>query len=76
VILLLAGGIGVAAVVLQAQYTFTLQSPMRVRFQWPLVVAPRDSAEEAGAAQADQFGHVATEVMMALPSGVTFAVRP
>jgi hypothetical protein len=55
-LLLLAGGIGVAAVVLQAQYTFTLQSPVRIRFQWPLVIAPRDSAEEAGAAQADQSG--------------------
>ena len=45
-----------AAVVLQSQYTLTLQSPFRVRFQWPLVVAPRISPEEAGAAQADQFG--------------------
>ena len=55
-LLLLAGGIGVAAVVLQARYTFTVQSPVRIRIQWPLVIAPRDSAEEAGAAQADQFG--------------------
>ena len=55
-LLLLAAGTGVAAVVLQAQYTFTLQSPLRIRFQWPLVIAPRDSAAEAGAAQADQFG--------------------
>jgi hypothetical protein len=55
-LLLLAGGIGLAAVVLQAQYTFTLQSPVRIRFQSPLVIAPRDSAEEAVAAQADQSG--------------------
>ncbi len=55
-LLLLAVGIGVAAVVLQARYTFTLQFPIRIRFQWPLVVAARDSAEEAGAAQADQLG--------------------
>jgi hypothetical protein len=55
-LLLLAAGTGVAAVVLQAQYTFTLQSPLRIRFRWPLVMAPRDSAAEAGAAQADQFG--------------------
>ena len=55
-LLLLAAGTGVAAVVVQAQYTFTLQSPLRIRFQWPLVIAPRDSAEEAGAAQGDQFG--------------------
>ena len=55
-LLLLGVGIGVAAVVLQAQYTFSLQSPLRIGFQWPLVIAPRDSAEEAGAAQGDQFG--------------------
>jgi len=51
-----AAGIGVGAVVLQAQYTFTLQSPFRIRFQWPLVIARRISPEEAGAAQADQSG--------------------
>jgi hypothetical protein len=55
-LLLSAAGIGVATVVLQAQYTFTLQSPFRIRFQWPLVIAPRISGAEAGAAQADQFG--------------------
>jgi hypothetical protein len=55
-LLLSAMGIGVAAVVLQAQYTFTLQSPVRIRFQSPLVIAPKTSAEEAGAAQADQMG--------------------
>jgi hypothetical protein len=59
-LLLLAGGIGVAAVVLQARYTFTLQSPLRIRFQWPLVIAARDSAEEAGEAQADQSGRKLT----------------
>jgi hypothetical protein len=55
-LLLLAAGIGVAAVVLQSQYTCTLQSPLRIRLQWPLVIAPRNSPEEAGAAQSDQFG--------------------
>src|ERR1700730_13736040 len=55
-LILLATGIGVAAVVLQAQYTFTLQSPLRIRFQWPVVIAPRNSAEEAGAAQGHKFG--------------------
>ena len=55
-LLLLAAATGVAAVMLQARYTFTLQSPVRIRFQWPLVIAPRDSAEEAGAAQGDQLG--------------------
>ena len=44
------------AVVLQAQYTFTLQSPFRIRFQWPLVIAARTSPDEAGAAQVDQSG--------------------
>jgi hypothetical protein len=52
----LTAGIGVAVVVLQTQYTFTLQSPLRIRFQWPLIIAPRTSEAEAGEAQADQFG--------------------
>jgi len=56
-LLLSAATTGVAAVVLQARYTVTLQSPLRIRFQSPLVIAPRNSAEEAGAAQGDQFGH-------------------
>jgi len=53
---LLAAGICLGAVVLQARYTFTLQSPLLIRFQWPLVIAPRASADEASAAQADQSG--------------------
>jgi hypothetical protein len=53
---ILGAGIGLAAVVLWSRYTFTLQSPVRVRFQWPIVVARRESSEEAGAAQGDQFG--------------------
>jgi|SRR5580658_852475 hypothetical protein len=53
---LLAASAGIATVVLQAQYTFTLQSPLRIRIQWPLVIAPRISPEETGAARADQFG--------------------
>jgi hypothetical protein len=59
-LLILAAGGGVAAAVLQTQYTFSLQSPLRIRFQWPLVVAPRDSAEETGEAQSDQFGRKLT----------------
>jgi len=39
-----------------SQYTCTLQSPVRARFQWPLVIAPRDWAAEASAARSDQFG--------------------
>jgi hypothetical protein len=54
--LLLGAGIGLAGVVLQSRYTFTLQSPVRFRLQWPLVIAARSSPEEAGAAQSDQFG--------------------
>jgi hypothetical protein len=54
--ILVAAGVGVTAFVLQMRYTFTLQSPLRIRFQWPLVIAPRNSPEEAGAAQSDQFG--------------------
>jgi hypothetical protein len=53
---LLAAAAGVAAVAVQAHYSLTLQSPVRIRFQWPLVIAPRISPEEAGAAQADQMG--------------------
>ncbi|MGA2576024.1 MAG: hypothetical protein ABSH24_08370 [Bryobacteraceae bacterium] len=53
---LAAAGTGVAAVVLQARYTLSLQSPVRIRFQWPVVIARRISPEETGAAQADQLG--------------------
>jgi len=54
--LLSAAAIGSVVIVFQAEYTLTLQSPLRIRFQWPLVVAPRTSPGEAGAAQADQLG--------------------
>jgi hypothetical protein len=50
----------VAALVLHAQFTFTLQSPLLVRFQRPLVIAPRNSTEEADEAQSDQFGRSLT----------------
>ena len=39
------------------RYTFSLQSPVRVRLQWPLVIAARPRSEDAAEAQADQFGH-------------------
>jgi hypothetical protein len=56
--------IGVALVYLvfqiHAQYTFSLQSPVRLRFQWPLVIAERDRAREATEAQFDQEGHALT----------------
>jgi hypothetical protein len=53
---LLSAGLGVFGVVLQMRYTFTLQSPVRLRFQWPLVVARKESAEETVAARSDQSG--------------------
>ncbi len=52
----LAIGTCAFALVLRAEYTFTLQSPLRIRFQWPLVIAPRASTEETSEAQADQSG--------------------
>ena len=48
--------LGIAVMVFQTDYTITLQSPVNVGFQWPLVIAPRVSAEETGAARADQSG--------------------
>jgi hypothetical protein len=54
--LLLVAGTGVAAVAVDSQYTVTLQSPLRLRWQWPLVMAPRVSLEETGEAQSDQHG--------------------
>jgi hypothetical protein len=36
------------------RYTFSLQSPVRLRLHWPLVVARRMSSEEAYQAQVDQ----------------------
>ncbi len=53
---LIAAGVGIAGGVLQANYTFTVQTPLRIRFQTPLVIAPRVWPEEADAARADQLG--------------------
>jgi hypothetical protein len=53
---LFAVGICVAVIVLQANYTVTVQSPVRLRFQSPFVLARRESAGEAAAAQDDQAG--------------------
>lgn len=49
--LVIATGIG-----LHARYTFTLQAPLLVQFQSPIVVASRLMTQEAGKAQADQQG--------------------
>ena|ERR1017187_4240359 len=43
--------------VLRSQYTCSLQSPVRIHFQWPLVVAAKAAGEDAIEGQADQFGH-------------------
>ena len=48
---------GIAGVMLQSRYTLTLQSPLQVRLQWPLVIAKRIANTETSEAQADQFGH-------------------
>ena len=55
-LVVLAFAAGVGGVALQAGYSVTWQSPLRIRLQWPLVVTPRAS-QETGEAQADQFGH-------------------
>ncbi len=39
-----------------SEYTVTLRSPLRIRWQSPLVIAPRLLAGESRAAQDDQFG--------------------
>ena len=43
-----------AAVQIHAHYTFSLQSPLRLRFQWPLVIALRTKTPDAFEAQFDQ----------------------
>lgn len=48
------------AVQIHAQYTFSLQSPMRLHFQWPLVIAERTKTPDAFEAQFDQQGHSLT----------------
>ena len=47
-------GFGVAF--LREHYTFSLQSPVRIHFQWPLVVATRMAGGGAEEAQSDQSG--------------------
>ena len=57
VVLLVAVTTTFAVLVLRSQYTFSLQSPVRLRFQWPLVIAAKTAGEDAAEAQVDQFGH-------------------
>jgi hypothetical protein len=55
-LVVLAFAAGVGGVALQAGYSVSWQSPLRVRLQWPLVITARTSGEETAEAQADQFG--------------------
>jgi hypothetical protein len=55
-VLLFAATAGAVGAVVNSQYTVSLQSPVRVRWQWPLVFAPREAGEVAAEARADQFG--------------------
>src|ERR1035441_4062536 len=48
-----AGDTPVAVLFLRSQYTFSLQSPVRLHFRWPLVVAAKTAGENAAEAQAD-----------------------
>ena len=57
VVVLVAVTATLAALVLRDRFTFSLQSPVRIHFQWPLVVAAKTTGEDAAAAQADQLGH-------------------
>jgi hypothetical protein len=54
---LLVGTFGVFLVAqIHARYTFSLQTPVRLQVQWPIVIAHRTMTEEAVEAQADQQG--------------------
>jgi len=57
VVLLVTASATLAVLVLRDRYTLSLQSPVRIHFQWPFVVAAKTDKEDALEAQADQFGH-------------------
>ena len=40
-----------------SQYTLSFQAPMRVHFEWPVVIAQRTHTVDASEAQFDQNGH-------------------
>lgn len=54
---LVTAAVSLAAFALLSEYTVSLRSPLRVHWQWPVVLEPRASAEDTREAQADQFGH-------------------
>jgi hypothetical protein len=45
-----------AAVVVQSEYSISVRPPLRLDWQWPVIISPRIVEAEAKAAQADQFG--------------------
>jgi hypothetical protein len=52
---ILLGAVAVyAALQIHAEYTFSLQSPIRLAFQWPVVAAKRTQTVDAAEAQWDQ----------------------
>ena len=55
-------GLVVAYLVVQvhARYTLNFQTPVRLHFQWPFVVAHRNRTEDAAGAQGDQNGRPLT----------------
>jgi hypothetical protein len=53
-LLLVAAAVSVSVGILLDHYTFSLQSPIRIHFQSPLVISLRSPSEEAAAAEADQ----------------------
>jgi hypothetical protein len=57
VVLLVVLGVTLGFLILRSRYTFSLQSPVRVHIQWPLVIAAKTSGKDALEAQADQSGH-------------------
>jgi hypothetical protein len=46
-----------AVLILRDRFTISLQSPVRIHFQWPFVITAKISGEDAIEAQADQLGH-------------------
>ncbi len=55
ILLLIAGAFAVYwALEIHARYTFSLQSPVQLHFEWPLVIARRTDSADAYAAQLDQ----------------------
>ncbi|MFB3815998.1 MAG: hypothetical protein ACE14L_17990 [Terriglobales bacterium] len=53
-VLLMIGGVALGAWQFHAHYTVGLQSPVRIRFQWPLVISARMNTEDAVLSQDDQ----------------------